>query len=303
MDLLIPSWITALRGMSIVCNIYNIAKVSDDVIEDLEDKMGWRQKRKAKKLINRHYNCRTAEVNEERKEVIGLMTLGDPNWKKFIYKSEPETSFTVGDPSLSTNVGDSGLDRVISDEPDKEQIIRRTIEGIQELRISIETHNKCLKDYEVEVMKNVGADDRVAKRYVAEIVNLKKSREDHQLHLATLKMGLGRLRIEGHDRDRVELGPVYEGLGFALESSNRLLDYGMHRMASGSLDKLNGAFELERGLDDSFLSSIPYTTEIDELFEQYQAESRSNDLSKAKAIKKSSDLENLVDKARAQAGV
>jgi hypothetical protein len=312
MDLVTPAWITALRGIGVVCNIYNIAKTSDDVIEGLEEKMGWNQRRRAKKKINRHYNSRTKKLNCERKDTISMMKHGDPNWKDMITLPYEREGFTVGDLDLSNQIDSfetnnanygSGLDRVISDEPDKEQIIRRTIEGIQELRISIETHNKCLRDYETEVKKNVGVDDRVAKRYVAEIVNLEKSREDHQLHLATLKMGLGRLRIEGHDRDRVELGPVYEGLSVAIKSSDRLLDYGMHRTASGALDKLNEAFEIERGLDDSFISSLSYASEIDERLEQYQTEARSNDSAKATAIKKSSDLESLVIKAKAQAGV
>ena len=297
MDLVTPTWVTALRGIGVVCNIYNIAKASDDVVDDLEEKMGWIKKRRAKKQIKRHYNGRVAELNSECKDTIKLMKRGNSDWRDKLTLPEP---MVFSEPSY---VGNSGLDRVISDEPDKEQIIRETIEGIQELRISIETHNKCLKDYETEVKKNVGVDDRVAKRYVAEIVNLEKSREDHQLHLATLKMGLGRLRIEGHDRDRVELGPVYEALAIAIKSSDRLLDYGMHRTASGSLDKLNAAFELERGLDESFISAMPYASEIDERYEQYQTESRSNDSSKAKAIKKSSDLENLVSQARTQAGV
>ncbi len=48
MDLVTPTWVTALRGIGVVCNIYNIAKSGDDVMEGLEEKMGWNDRRKAK---------------------------------------------------------------------------------------------------------------------------------------------------------------------------------------------------------------------------------------------------------------
>ena len=37
MELVTPGWVTALRGIGVVCNIYNMAKVSDNVIEGLEE--------------------------------------------------------------------------------------------------------------------------------------------------------------------------------------------------------------------------------------------------------------------------
>ena len=46
MDLVTPTWVTAWRGSGVVCNLYSMAKVSEDVIEGLEEKMGWRQRRK-----------------------------------------------------------------------------------------------------------------------------------------------------------------------------------------------------------------------------------------------------------------
>ena len=303
MDLMIPSWISALRGIGVVCNIYNIAKASDDVIENLEDKMGWREKRRAKKLINRHYRGRTAEVNEERKDVIGLMKLGDPNWKEFIYKSEPETSFTVGDPDLSTNVGASGLDRVISDEPDKAELITDTVKGIREMRIRIERHNKLLSKCESKIREYAGSNERVAKRYISEKIMLGKSQEDHELHLVTLDMCLGRMQVEGHDRERFNLAPVYNNVSKVLKSLGVLLDYSSHRDALGALGEHESKLELEREIDSSSIDSEIYNSEVNALFEQYQIEARSKDSVKAAAVKMGSDLENLVDKAKAQAGV
>jgi hypothetical protein len=299
MDLVIPSWISALRGIGVVCNIYNIAKAGDEVIEGLEDKMKlkWGDRRRAKKLIKRHYKGRTAEVNSEQKEVIGMMKLGDSNWKDFMYRNEP-----ISD--LSNQISyDSGLDRVISDEPDKDQIMRRTVEGIRELSISIETHKKAIASYELEVEENAGVNESIAKRYIVEMMNLEKSMDDHKLHLATLKMGRRRLEIEGHGRDRVDLSPIYGALAMALESSERLTDYTSHRTATEALDKLNESFDLERELDSSLSKSMYSTNEVNERYDQYIAKDRASDSAKASAMKKGSDLENLVSQAKAQAGV
>ncbi|MDP6845739.1 MAG: hypothetical protein QF460_02170 [Candidatus Nanoarchaeia archaeon] len=297
MDLVAPAWVSALRGIGVVCNIYNIAKASDDVIDDLEEKMGWRQKRRAKKEIKRHYNGRVAELNSECKDTIKMMRMGDQNWRELIDQPEPSMGFTVGDPDLS--VGYSGVNRIISDEPDRSELIHDTAKGIQEMKIRIERHNKLLTKCESKILEYVGSNERVAKRYISEKVKLEKSREDHEIHLVTLDMCIGRMQIEGHDRERFDLTPVYENAAKVLKSMDVLLDYGAHRNALGALGEHESKLDLEREIDRTAIDSNIYDSEVDVLFEQYQLQNRAEDSARAVATKKSSDLENLVSKARA----
>ena len=303
MDLVIPSWLSALRGIGVVCNIYNIAKASDDVIEELEDKMklNWGDRRRAKKLIKRHYKGRKAEVRSERKDVIGMMKLGDSTWKDFMYRNEP-SSFAVGDPNLNEPVY-SGLDRVISDEPDRSELIHETARGIQEMRIRIERHNKLLTKCENKIGEYIGSNERVAKRYIAEKVKIEKSREDHELHLVTLAMCLGRMQIEGHDRERFDLTPVYNNATKVLKSMGVLLDYSAHRNALGALNEHEASLEIEREIDKTTMDASMYDSDVEDIYDQYLTEHRAKDTAKASAIKKNSDLENLVSQAKAQAGV
>lgn len=297
MDLVIPGWISALRGIGVVCNIYNIAKASDDVIENLEEKMGWLDRRRAKKEINRHYNGRTKELNSERKDTIKLMKRGNSDWRDKLTLPEPMVF------SESNYVGDLGLDRVISDEPDKAQLIQDTVKGIQEMRIRIERHNKLLSKCESKIREYAGSNERVAKRYISEKIMLGKSQEDHELHLVTLDMCLGRMQIEGHDRERFDMAPVYNNAAKVLKSMGVLLDYSSHRDALGALGEHESKLDLEREIDGSSIDSEIYNSEVDAMFEQYQIEVHSKDSAKAAAVKRGSDLENLVDKAKAQAGV
>jgi len=287
MDLVTPTWVTALRGIGVVCNIYNIAKTGDDVMEGLEEKMGWNDRRKAKKDIKRHYNGRVAELNSECKDTIKMMKKGNSGWIDKLTLSEPNY------------VGDLGLDRVISDEPDRSQLIHDTAKGIQEMKIRIERHNKLLTNCESKIADYIGTNDRVAKRYIAEKIKLEKSREDHELHLVTLDMCIGRMQIEGHDRERFDLTPVYDNAAKVLKSMDVLLDYGAHRNALSALGEHESKLELEREIDRTAIDSNIYDSEVDVLFDQYQLQNRAEDSARATATKKSSDLENLVSKARA----
>ena len=312
MELVTPTWISALRGIGVVCNIYNIAKTGDDVVEGLEEKMGWRDRRRAKKKINRHYDGRTKELNSERKDTISMMKHGDPNWKDMINLPYERAGFTVGDPDLSNQIDNSepdnvsyglGLDRVISAEPDRSELIHDTAKGIQELRIRIERHNKLLTKCEKKIGEYISSNERVAKRYISEKVKLEKSREDHELHLVTLDMCLGRMQIEGHDRERLDLTPVYNNATLALKSMGVLLDYGAHRNALGALNEHEGSLEIEREVDKTTLDAGMYDSDVDGIYDQYLTEHRAKDSAKASAIKKSTDLESLVIKAKAQVGV
>jgi len=287
MDLVTPTWVTALRGIGVVCNIYNIAKTGDDVMEGLEEKMGWNDRRKAKKDIKRHYNGRVAELNSECKDTIKMMKKGNSGWIDKLTLSEPNY------------VGDLGLDRVISDEPDRSQLIHDTAKGIQEMKIRIERHNKLLTNCESKIADYIGTNDCVAKRYIAEKIKLEKSREDHELHLVTLDMCIGRMQIEGHDRERFDLTPVYDNAAKVLKSMDVLLDYGAHRNALSALGEHESKLELEREIDRTAIDSNIYDSEVDVLFDQYQLQNRAEDSARATATKKSSDLENLVSKARA----
>jgi len=112
-------------------------------------------------------------------------------------------------------------------------------------------------------------------------------------------MCIGRMQIEGHDRERFDLTPVYDNAAKVLKSMDVLLDYGAHRNALSALGEHESKLELEREIDRTAIDSNIYDSEVDVLFDQYQLQNRAEDSARATATKKSSDLENLVSKARA----
>lgn len=278
MDLVAPTWVTALRGLGVVCNIYNIAKASDDVVDDLEEKMGWMKKRRAKKDIKRHYNGRVKELNSECKDTIKMMKRGNSEWKELLYQPEPTIDLS---------------------ESEKDEVYKQAIEARREIGIRIESRNKSIEDFNRDGAKYFGVNQGLAEESAAAAISLERANEEDAYQLITLKSNIAMLKASGCGREQFDLTPVYEGLTRILEREQELKDLRSHRDLKNKMYDVETGLETEREFNEMTSRPEIHSSAIAERLNEYALNDQTHQSELAKAQKKGSDLESLVSQARA----
>ena len=276
MDLVTPTWVTALRGIGVVCNIYNIAKASDDVVDDLEEKMGWIKKRRAKKQIKRHYNGRVAELNSECKDTIKLMKRGNSDWRDKLTISAP-------------------LDITAED---KSSLQREAAKAVVTLRSRIEYDNKTMLNLKKEIAEIQYTNPGLARKKAGTYIRSKNKKVDDEIKLATVNESLSILNRRKIGESNLDLSSVYNGLSAIIKDAGIVEEFRDHNNLENELYQLEETLTTERQMYE--LSETPeiHSSEIDNFLSECNLYSQTKQGEIAKATKKSSDLENLVSKAR-----